>query len=401
MASRWHLPGRTAHRSVAHVDRGRVSSLSPGQVGPACAGPIFPAGHNLHPSLVDPRASSGASLAVYSTSVLSSEAEAAPRPFSFRAWHLGAALLGLVLLAVMVRSVGSDEVRRGVSSVGLWFVAIVALGGIRFAARALSWMACAEDEPGRLRFGDAFAAVLSADALGNLTPLGLLASEPAKVLLVRRRLSTAAGISSVAADNVFYTLSVLLVISLGTIVFLRRAVLPDALRIGADIVLAVVAAAVVAAAWAARRRPAILSRAAALLGRFGGRFQLAPERLVDIEQRFYALLAWPAERLARIAGWQVLFHVGAVAEVYITLRALAGGGSVSLLDAFLLESAGRLIVVAFKFIPFRLGVDEAGSALVARLLGLEPTAGVTLALVRKIRILVWNAVGAALLFRKG
>jgi hypothetical protein len=64
-----------------------------------------------------------------------------------------------------------------------------------------------------------------------------------------------------------------------------------------------------------------------------------------------------------------------------------------------METAGRLIVVAFKFIPYRLGVDEAGSALVARALGFDPTVGVTLALVRKLRILVWNAVGVGLLAR--
>ena len=71
-----------------------------------------------------------------------------------------------------------------------------------------------------------------------------------------------------------------------------------------------------------------------------------------------------------------------------------------MVEAFLLESTGRLIVVAFKFVPYRLGVDEAGSALVASALGLEPTVGVTLALVRKLRILCWNAVGVALFARR-
>lgn len=333
--------------------------------------------------------------------MLSSEAEAAPERVSIRAWHLGAALVGVLLLAVMVRSVGGDEVRRGVSSVGAWFLAVFALGGLRFAARARSWMACAEDEPGRLRFSDAFFAMLSADALGNLTPLGLLASEPAKVLLVRRRLSTAAGISSVAADNVFYTLSVLIVITSGTLIFVRRAAVPPSLRIAADLVLAVALVTAIAGAWAARRRPAVLSRLAMLATRLGRRVHVSAERLIDIEQRFYALLAWPAARLARIAGWQALFHVAAVAETYLVLRVLPGAAGVSLLDAFLLESAGRLIVVAFKFIPYRLGVDEAGSALVARVLGFDPTVGVALALVRKIRILTWNALGAALLLRRG
>ena len=63
----------------------------------------------------------------------------------------------------------------------------------------------------------------------------------------------------------------------------------------------------------------------------------------------------------------------------------------------MLETAGRLIVVAFKFIPYRLGVDEAGTALVARALALDPATGVALALVRRVRILILNAVGLALM----
>ncbi|MFN2445708.1 MAG: lysylphosphatidylglycerol synthase transmembrane domain-containing protein [Vicinamibacterales bacterium] len=317
--------------------------------------------------------------------------------WSARIWQLAAAVIGLLLLGAMIRSVGADEVRRGLASVGAWFLAVVALGGIRFAARARSWMICAEDELGALRFSDAFSAVLSADALGNVTPLGLLASEPAKVLLVRRRLSTAAGVSSVAADNVFYTLSVLLIISAGTVVFLRRAPVPPAVRLGGDVVLLAALLALSVGVWAGRTRPAVLSRLAVVASRIGQRARIPSDRLVEVEQRFYALLSWPTRRLARIAGWLALFHVAAIAEVYLVMSALPIVGGASLIDAFLLESAGRLIVVAFKFIPYRLGVDEAGSALVARQLGFDPMVGVTMALVRKLRTLAWNAVGAVLL----
>jgi hypothetical protein len=48
-------------------------------------------------------------------------------------------------------------------------------------------------------------------------------------------------------------------------------------------------------------------------------------------------------------------------------------------------------------VPYRLGVDEAGSAMIARALALDPAVGVALALVRRLRILFWNAVGLVLL----
>lgn len=321
-----------------------------------------------------------------------------------------AALIGIALLVLTIRQVGWTAVRDGVRSVGPWFIAVVALGGVRFAARARSWLACTEEATSdaaalagsqpRFDFSHAFAAVLAADAIGNLTPLGLLASEPAKVLLVRRRLSTVAGISSVAADNVFYTLSVLVMFILGAFAFVRRASVPDSLVLAADIIAVAAVVGVLLAIWFGRQRPALLSwlaaRAIALTGR-GGSFDA---RLREIELRFYGLLQWPAQRLLRIAGWQALFHIAAVAEVFVVLRCLPGSGSATLLDAFVLEAAGRLVTVVFKFIPYRLGVDEAGAALVARTLAFDPTVGVALALIRRLRILAWNIVGLAILARR-
>jgi hypothetical protein len=64
-----------------------------------------------------------------------------------------------------------------------------------------------------------------------------------------------------------------------------------------------------------------------------------------------------------------------------------------------MESAGRFVTIAFKFVPYRLGIDEAGSGAVAQVLGLGPATGVTLALVRRLRILVLNAIGLLKLVR--
>ena len=150
----------------------------------------------------------------------------------------------------------------------------------------------------------------------------------------------------------------------------------------------------------AKRRPAILSRLARLVAARTGRGLAAPERLREVEEHFYGVLAWPIARIARVAAWESLFHAAAVTEVFLVLRLLPAGRTVSLIDAFVLETAGRLIVVAFKFVPYRLGVDEAGAALVARALTLDPAVGVALALVRRIRILCWNAVGLIALARR-
>ncbi|MGH9172711.1 MAG: lysylphosphatidylglycerol synthase domain-containing protein, partial [Vicinamibacterales bacterium] len=320
------------------------------------------------------------------------------------------AIVGAVLLVVTVRRVGWSNVQHGFAQVGWWFVVVLILGGVRFAARARAWMASAEgvlqhtshsapssSSHAALRTPHFFGAVLAGDALGNLTPLGLLASEPAKIVLVRDRLPTVAAITSVAVENVFYIGSIVAMLAAGAVVFITVTALPAGLRAGVRVVLAGAAASAIIAAVVARHQPAVLSRLAHLLSALTGRGQTSSDRLTEIETQFYRMLTWPAHRLARVMTWEAVFHLAAVTEVWLVLRLLPGGSAASVADAFVLETTGRLIAVVFKFVPYRLGVDEAGTALVATTLAIDPTAGVTLALIRRMRILCWDAVGLLVL----
>lgn len=323
---------------------------------------------------------------------------------SFPLTNLLVAAVGAALFAFTIRQVGWTAVVSGIASVGWAFPAVVALALFRVVVRALAWTLCAdaisEKESGTLRFVDASAAIMAADALGNLTPLGLLASEPAKVLLARARVSTVTSVASVAIENLFYTVSVFAVLLTGTWMLLQRANAPPALEKAAEVVVIGAAVAAVVGAWAAKTRPAVLTAVAPIFTRLAGRANAPADIMIDVEARLYGVLQWPLGRLARVGLFEALFHAAAVVEVWLVLRLIPGGGGTGITDAFLLESASRFVTIAFKFIPYRLGVDEAGSGAVAQVLGLNPAVGVTLALVRRLRVLVLNAGGLVLLARR-
>ena len=315
------------------------------------------------------------------------------------ATRLIVAVLGLALLVISVRQAGWEPILASIRSVGAWLIAVVALGAARMAVRARAWTICskAEHEAG-IPFGAAFAATLAADALGNLTPLGLLASEPAKVMMGRRHVPTSTSLSSVAVENGFYTASVLAMLLGGVWVLLHRANVPLIMeRAGEAVVVASLIGALIAL-WMFRARPALLSRAADLLTRLR-RTPTSKDALQALERSVYDVARWPVSRLLHVSAWEGLFHVAAVAEVWLILRTMPGGERIALTDAFLMETAGRFITVAFKFIPYRLGVDEMGSGSVSQLLGLGAPTGVALALVRRVRILLLNAAGIVLLAR--
>ncbi len=307
------------------------------------------------------------------------------------------AIIGIALLIFTIRRVGWNEVVSGVTSVGWWFVLVVILGAVRMACRARAWMVCADDT--NLRFRDSFGAMLAADALGNLTPLGLLASEPTKIMLTRSRISTVTSVASVTIENAFYTASVLVVLLAGTWFFFQRAEVPPALEQLAEVIVIAIAIAAVIGLWLARSQPALLSRFAPLITKLAGRTAVPAEAIREVESRIYGVLRWPLGRLAHVGAWEAVFHVAAVTEVWLVLHLLPLAANATLVDAFLLESAGRFVTIAFKFIPYRLGIDEAGSGAVAQVIGIGPAAGVTLALVRRLRILVLNVFGLIRLAR--
>ena len=307
------------------------------------------------------------------------------------------AVVGVALLVFTVRRVegGWPAIVEGIGKVGWWFALVVLLGAARMACRARAWMVCANDA--QLRFGDAFGAWLVSDAVGNLTPLGLLASEPTKVLMTRAKISTVTSIASVTIENLFYTASVLVVLLSGTWLFLQLANVPQGLEQIAELIIAAVAIAAVIGIWAARTRPALLSKFAPLISRIAGKSDAPANAIREVERQIYAVPQWPLARIAHVGMWEAAFHVGAVAEVWLVLSLLIP--DITLSEAFLFESGGRFVTVAFKFVPYRLGVDEAGSSAIATALGLPTSTGVTLALVRRLRIVVLNAIGLIRLVR--
>ena len=151
-----------------------------------------------------------------------------------------ATALGLVLFAWFVSKVGLGEIWSGLAQVGWGLVAIIALAGLRFAMRATAWTLCLEP-PHRLPFRAAFAAVVAGDAIGNLTPLGIFASEPAKAAFVRDRVPLGPALTALAIENIFYILSVAAMIALSTAALLMEFSLPPAVRHAAWVSLVAIA----------------------------------------------------------------------------------------------------------------------------------------------------------------
>ena len=286
-------------------------------------------------------------------------------------------------------------------SVGWGFLVILALSGGRILARAQAWSLCTEG-PQPLRLRDTFPAFVTGDALGNLTPLGLFASETTKTMYVRHRVPIMTAVSGLMIENLIYTLTVGLMISAGAAALLLSFTVSRPLQVLSVAALAGMSLGLVATGWILSREVRVLSGLIDWLDRHAlapGRLAHRLEKLRVLEDRVYGFHRRHPDRLLPVLALEGAYHAAGVVEIYVTLAWLAVPPTI--IVAFILETFNRLTQAVFKFVPMRLGVDEAGSGLLMTVLGYTSAVGVTLAIVRKVRMLCWTLVGVLLLARRG
>jgi hypothetical protein len=314
------------------------------------------------------------------------------------------ALLGLFLFAYFVRKAHPSEILAGLQRLGFGFLLIIAISSVRQIARSLAWTRCFE-APYSLRFRDAFAARVMGDALGNIIPLASVAvSEPSKAAFVTNRVPLMASLAALALENIFYSLSVVLLIFSGTAALLLSFQLPKPLRIASLVALIVTVVLAPLGYFIIRQQLKFLSGPMSFVSRRGfARAWLVEKgipRAQTLEDRIYGFYSRNGNRLLSILLLEICFHLAGVAEIYVTLYFISIVPP-TLLTAFILESVNRVINVVFKFIPLRTGIDEAGTGMLSQVLGFTTAIGVTLAIVRKARDIFWSTIGVALMVRRG
>jgi Lysylphosphatidylglycerol synthase TM region len=299
-----------------------------------------------------------------------------------RALLVGAAILGTVLFTYSIRILGVPRIQEAFVRMGWGFGAILLLSGARECVRTLAWTRTIEG-PVRLSFRDALRARLAGEALNTLLPMGMIVGEPMKAEHVGHRLPFATAFSALAVEFAFYGASLVFLFSAGIVTLFPSS---------AVLFVAAMALMVVPLVWNRIRRTGIVEPMGASEGHVANvitRVVQKLRRLGDPVLRFAFLNPDRAWRLVVLEG---AFQFFAVAEVYVTL-AFITPQHVAWSSALVLETVSRAVTIVFKMLPMRLGVDEAGAAVFADRLGLGSATGITLALVRRMRVLFWSAVG--------
>lgn len=322
------------------------------------------------------------------------------------------AIIGAALFTYFIYQTGVDTIFLDIQKLGFGFALVLILYVLRLTVRSSAWMLCLE-KPYKLSFFNAFQSVTIGEALSSMLPFGVVISGTAKAIAVRKQLPLVVGLSSLAIENFFYSLSTAVLLIVGASVFLSKFPLDDNLR---NVGFALIAAAgfvialflvLIIAQWR------FLSTAAKMFRGFGvskseqlkpenvpSKFDKFIEQIIKFEDNFYGFYRRNSRRFLPLMSLQFTFHLLGIAEIWLVLKFISDANT-TFQTAFLLETVNRGVIVFFKFVPFALGVDEAGAQFVAETLGIGASIGVSLAIIRKGRVLFWAAIGVLLIANKG
>lgn len=311
--------------------------------------------------------------------------------------------VGLALFSYFIYKVGADDIFGGIRKLGFGFLLVLMISGIRLLVRCCAWMFCFEP-PYKLRFVDAIKAVIIGEALSSLLPLGILISGTAKAILVRNRVPFIIGLSTIAIENIFYSLSIAVFVTAGTLAFLiTYPLLPDVWKTTSYIALGLVATFTIIGYVIISKGWRFSSFIAEMLYRRGFLKLLLKTGRNDVrlaEDRIYGFYKTNRKKFLPLLCLELCFHFAGVLEIYVILSFISDTPP-TLLMAFILEVVNRLITVIFKLVPFLLGVDEAGTGRMTQILYMAELTGVTLAVIRKGRVIFWTFIGVLLLMRRG
>jgi hypothetical protein len=304
------------------------------------------------------------------------------------------------MVAFLIWRAGPRLVLSMLARIGWSFPAVAGIYALHLTIRARALQRTILR--GQVGFADALRIRLSGDAVERLTFTGPFLAEPAKGWLLKQRgLPAADAFAAVATEYLLYTVVSAWLGALAVSLLLVRGSLTPAVRPAAGVALAVAIAFMAACAFAAITGVGLivptLRSSRVVIGR--RRAEYAAREFGPVEHVLVDFLHAHPGRLAEVLVLETAAHLLLILEIWIVIPAL--GLALSWIDALILEGGAKFIAIVFALVPGQVGASEGVYALLAVAVGLPTAAGLTLALVRRMRGLLVAAAGVMALARLG
>jgi len=314
-----------------------------------------------------------------------------------RAFKLCVVALGLALFAWFVQRAGASAIARAFSNLG-WFAPVVLLPfALVYLLDTLGWRFAFGNEgvPG-VGFGTLMRIRWAGEAINTVLPSAYIGGEAAKVeLLHKQGVPRVQSASSVVAGKTAQIFAQVAFIAAGAVAGAANLPEQSPARVGM-LAITALATCIVASLFWLQQRGMFRTIAALLPLRV---LQKRAQSLEELDDRIFEFYRkdrrhFLASTATYFAGW-----MADTLEILLVSHLL--GMPIDLSQALAVEAFISVAKALGIFVPGALGVQESGIVFLCYLFGLPPALGVSYAIIRRGREVVYVLIGGVFLYAGG
>ena len=312
-------------------------------------------------------------------------------------------IFGLAVLALMVTQLDFHEAWQGISTAGYWFAAVVVLWAFLYMFNTLSWYIIIHNGLPRkpvVNYWWLYKVTVSGFALNYATPGGLMGGEPYRIMALKPKV----GVEKASASVILFAMTHIFSHFWFWLLSAALYVATQEVSLVMGIMLAAIVAFCSLGIWffmngykkgLAVRAMNILRHLPFIKG-WAERFVTNHKKQLDnIDHQIAALHRQSPKAFVAAVSSELTCRVVSALEIYFILLVVTPDANY--LESILILAFTSLFANMLFFMPLQLGGREGGFLMSAKGLQLTTTAGIMVALLVRIRELIWTAIGLLLI----
>jgi len=320
-------------------------------------------------------------------------------PKARRALRVLAVAMSTGLFGYLIWRTGPSKLWENVMTLGWGFTWVIALAGVSHLAKTWAWRLTLGEDKHKVSFPRMLGLRLGSEAAGQLGILGQTFGDSIRVSHLSPEIRTTSGVASVTLDRGLYIVTGAMITIAGIVAALSVLSLSRTLRLYAGLFVAILIAFLLLTLLAVRKRWPVLSGSACIILRVPflkswmdkeyPLIQSVESTLFDFHHNLPKAF-WTSFSL-NLAG-----HCLAVLEVCLVLWLMKT--KLGFVGALVVEAFTKIVNVVGNINPGNIGTYEGGNMMIGKMFGMNVATGLVLGLARRLRSLIWAAVGIICLF---
>ena len=308
-------------------------------------------------------------------------------------------LAGVFLLFIVLRNINIDEIIIWIEKLGLTGLFIIlSIYAAAFLCDTVSWQLTFRSLPATPSWlYRLFLVRLIGEAFNNILPSFSVGGEPVKAVILKSSYQVGyseSGASLLIARTV-NMLSLVLFLAVGFLLLISSPSFPQVYRLTAGAGLALIALGTLLFFLVQRYQVTTMAGTWLSRTRTGGRVEKVLHVIREMDGHLLEFYSRNHRRFGIALGLALCNWLLGVVEIYVVMRLL--GYPLEFSDCWFIEAMAQLVRTGTFFIPGSIGAQEGIFMLMGNLIAGNPTLGVAIAVVRRIREIIWIVTGLIIL----